>query len=425
MSGPARLSAASLATLPSGINRPAYDRTSLQPGVIHIGSGAFHRAHQAPVFDDIAAAGDLAWGVIDIGLRTAKGARRLASQDGLFALEVRGETAPPRVVGSILRGLVARQPDAACLAAFIDPRVQLVTLTISEKGYADPATVAFIASGLDARRRAGQPGLTLISCDNLPANGDRLLRALLAQDGLGRREGLDDWIEGACAFPSTVVDRITPAATDADRASFASRFGVADEALTVTEPYSQWIIENAFTGATPDFASAGVRLVADVAPYALAKLRLLNAAHSALAWFGLLAGFEFVHQIAVTPEARGFLQRLWDETAATLPPADGLTSPTYRAGLLQRFANAALPHALGQIAEDSAVKIGPRLLEPLAERFDRGLPSPAMTLAVAAFVHWSDPSTHTLPEPVRASLRPALEMLRSVGPVAAMGSQLS
>ena len=420
MSGPGRLGTASLSRLPEGVERPLYDRTGLAPGVIHIGSGAFHRAHQAPIFDDIAAAGDLAWGVIDISLHSGAGARRLATQDGLFVLEVRGETAQPRLVGSILRALVAREHEAACLAVFADPQIQLVTLTITEKGYTDRATASFIARGLDARRLAGLPGLTLISCDNIPDNGGRLRRALLKSSPSPGANSLSEWIESACAFPSTVVDRITPATKDADRAALANRFGVADEALTVTEPYSQWIIEDAFAGPTPDFSSVGVRLVADVGPFALAKLRLLNAAHSALAWLGLMAGCELVHEIAGTPQAGAYIERLWDEAAATLPPAPGLDLPTYRASLMRRLNNAALPHRLAQISEDSAVKLAPRLLDPLAERLDRGLPSPAMALAVAAYSLWTGTRDAPLPERIHEVLGPALSTLRTLGPMAAM-----
>ena len=420
MSGPARLNLESLACLPDGVEPPPYNRAALAPGVIHIGSGAFHRAHQAPVFDDLAAAGDLAWGAIDIGLRSGAGARRLASQDGLFVLEVRGETARPRVIGSILRGLVAREHESACLAAFTDPRMKLVTLTITENGYADPATVGFIARGLDARRTAGLPGLSLLSCDNLPHNGLRLRRALMESQTSAGDQALGDWIESACAFPSSVVDRITPAATEADRTSLADRFGLIDQAFTVTESCSQWIIEDAFAGPKPDFASVGVLLVADVAPFALAKLRLLNAAHSALAWLGLATGFEFVHEVTATPQARTFLERLWDEAAATLQPATGLDLPSYRASLMRRFNNAALPHRLAQIAQDSAAKLGPRLLDPLEERLARGFPSPAIALAVAAYCLWSGVPDLPLSQRAHDGLAAAVDELRSVGPMAAM-----
>jgi fructuronate reductase len=390
LSAAPRLSERTLAALPPEVARPGYDRSDLAIGVVHIGPGAFHRAHQAPVFDALARAGDHRWGIGAIAVRSDRACLALGPQDGLYTLQVRGPGGVERrVIGAARRVIGPSQADTAGVVLLAQPSVRLVTVTVTEAGYAPPSAAArLLARGMAERRRRTGGGLSVISCDNIQANGARLSGLVLdaAQD-LG--PDLAPWIEASVTFPNAMVDRITPAATTADVADLAREVGVTDEATVCTEPFSQWVIEDRFAAERPDFAAVGVQLVADVAPFEAAKLRLLNGAHSAMAWLGLAAGLTFVHEVVALPAGRAFVEELWDEIAPTLAPAGQIDIPAYRAALIQRFANTALPHRLDQIAEGSAHKIAQRLLPPLAERSARGAASPALNRAVDAWTAWS------------------------------------
>ncbi len=367
-----------------------YARDGVACGVVHLGLGAFHRAHQAPVFDDVIAAGDRRWGVLGVAMRSPDVVAALADQDGLYGLTVRGATpTPPRVVGAI-RGLrIAARERQAVIDAIAAPATQLVTLTITEKGYLDTAptgAMAIVAAALAARHAAGLGPITIMSCDNRTANGPFTRAAVLAA---ARAAGIDAsalrWIEEAVTFPSTMVDRITPATTPAMIAQSSAALSVHDAAAVWTEPFWQWVVEDRFAAARPDFEAVGVTMVDDVAPWEDAKLRLLNAAHSALAYRGVLGGFEFVHQAIADPALRARVDAMWDEAAATLD-ATVVDVPAYRAALIERFSNATLPHALIQIAADGSQKVPPRLLATMAERHRHGLDSPALAWAVAGWV---------------------------------------
>ncbi|AGH50138.1 D-mannnonate oxidoreductase [Sphingomonas sp. MM-1] len=409
-----RLSATTIDLLPPGIARPAYDRGAIATGVVHIGIGAFHRAHQAALFDAALAAGDLRWGIIGASLRSPAVHDQMAPQDGLYSLVVRdGAAEDVRVIGAIREVLVAPRDPAALVAAMSAPGVHIVTLTVTEKGYKlDPATGAllagdddvaadlrdlaaprtapgFIVAALARRRAAGLAPFTAISCDNLPHNGSRLRAAVLAI-AAQHDAGLADWIAQHGAFPETMVDRIVPATRDEDIAALAARTGLEDQAMVKTEPFSQWVIEDRFAGERPDFERFGAQITRSVAPWEDAKLRLLNGAHSGIAYLGGLAGVDFVHQFVGLAEGRGFVKALWDEAAATLSPPPGLDIPAYRAALMARFANSSLQHRTRQIAMDGSQKLPQRLLAPIAARLDRGLPVEALALAVAAWMRWQD-----------------------------------
>ncbi|MDO7843511.1 mannitol dehydrogenase family protein [Sphingomonas immobilis] len=369
---------------------PRYDRAAMTAGVVHLGLGAFHRAHQAPVFDALAAGGDLRWGVTGVAMRSPGVVAALAAQDGLYSLSQRGgDEAAPRVIGVLKALLVAAQDPEAVIAALADPDTHLVTLTITEKGYLDhgPASAAgLIARGLERRRGLGLAPLTILSCDNRAHNGAVARDAVLAAaQGAGIGDAGLRWIAEQAAFPATMVDRITPAATPAMIAESSALLGREDAAAVWTEPFWQWVIEDRFAAARPDFASAGVQLVADVAPWEAAKLRLLNAAHSTLAYHGLLRGHRFVHEAIADAQLAALIEQVWDEAAVTIDAAV-VDVAAYRAALRRRFANPALPHALIQIAADGSQKLPPRLLATLGERSDRGLASPALAAAVAGWV---------------------------------------
>ena len=403
-----RLSAAHQGVLPS----PAYDRNLVAKGVVHLGIGAFHRAHQAVIFDRALASGDLRWGIVGVSLRSADVRDQLMPQDGLYTLLVRqGDKVDARTIGAVLDVLVAPENPAAVVAALADPAVHLVTLTITEKGYklsrgqlrtddpdvkADCADLSaprtapgLLVAAFAARRRIGLPPFTVMSCDNLPHNGALLRSAVLAIAAV-HDNALRDWIAAEAAFPTTMVDRIVPATTPADIARLADSIGLEDRAMVKTEPFLQWVVEDSFCSQRPDFDALGVQLTNSVTPWEDAKLRLLNGAHSAIAYMGGLAGVPFVHDFVGLTEGRAFVEAIWDESAETLAPPPELNLTTYRKALMARFCNAALEHRTRQIAQDGSQKLPQRLVAPILARRATGLPVDMLTLAVAGWMRWQD-----------------------------------
>lgn len=434
-----RLSTAALTQLPPNIETPGYDRATVRPGVVHIGLGAFHRAHQVPVFERALAAGDRRWGIIGASLRSPDTRDALAAQDHLYTVVERdGGGARFQVVGAVLDVLVAPEDPAALVGALASPDTHLVTLTVTEKGYwLHPATgalmidaspiaaelnaldrpttaVGFLVAGLAARRLAGLAPFTVMSCDNLPGNGDRLRGAVLT---VARHHdpALADWIACHGAFPNTMVDRIVPATTPDAIDAFTAATGVEDRALVTAEPFHQWVIENRFAGPCPDFAALGAQLTDAVAPWEAAKLRLLNGAHSALAYLGGLAGLTFVHDAVGRPPFRAYLDRFWREAMSTLSPPPGLDSEAYCNGLIVRFGNPVLAHRLRQIAQDGSQKLPQRLVAPLLARHGAGLPSPALALAIAGWMRWVERELGPGEDPLSGELRRAARAADPVG----------
>nr|WP_254798065.1 mannitol dehydrogenase family protein [Sphingobium sp. AS12] len=397
--------------LPADVIRPGYDRVQVKAGVVHLGIGAFHRAHQAVLFDNALNAGDLRWGIIAASLRSPSVRDQMVPQDGLYTMLVRdGGSEQVRIIGAVQDVIVAPQDCQALIAALASPDTHIVTLTITEKGYKlDPATGAlieddaqlaadlvsldapqtapgYLVAALAQRKAAGLAPFTAISCDNLPHNGTRLRNAVLA---LARRHDatLADWIAAEGAFPETMVDRIVPATTPDDIAALTARLGVEDQAMVKTEPFIQWVIEDRFCGPRPDFG-AGVQITAAVAPWEEAKLRLLNGAHSGIAYLGGLAAIDYVHEVLALPEARIFVEALWDEAETTLSPPAELDVAAYRRELMARFDNPTLRHRTRQIAMDGSQKLPQRLLATIAARLEAGQGIDALSLAVAAWVRW-------------------------------------
>lgn len=427
-----RLCSATLDTLPADVIRPAYDRTAVKAGVVHLGIGAFHRAHQAAVFDDVLNAGDLRWGIVAASLRSPQVRDQMAPQDGLYTMLVRdGASRRARIIGAVQRVIVAPQEPQALLDALASPDTHVVTLTITEKGYKlDPATGAliegdpqlaadlaslaapqtapgYLVAALAMRKAQGLPPFTAISCDNLPHNGQRLRNAVLA---LARRHdpALAEWIAEEAAFPETMVDRIVPATTPEDVAALAARLDAEDRAMVKTEPFIQWVIEDRFCGPCPEFG-AGVQLTAAVAPWEEAKLRLLNGAHSGIAYLGGLAGIDHVHDVLALPPARAFVEALWDEAQTTLSPPPELDIAAYRDALMARFDNPTLRHRTRQIAMDGSQKLPQRLLAPIAARLAAGQGIGALSLAVAAWVRWQAGrddlgKTHVVDDPLAGTI---------------------
>lgn len=432
-----RLSNATLADLPAEVERPGYDRAAVKTGVVHLGIGAFHRAHQAVVFDDALRSGDLRWGVLGVSLRSPGVRDQLNPQDGLYSLVVRdGVSDRTRIIGAVRGVLVAPEDPAAVVAAMASPDVHLVTLTVTEKGYrldpasgglltADPDVAAdladlskprtapgFLVAALAGRRRAGLPPFTVVSCDNLPHNGARVRSAVLAM-AEAHDAGLAEWIAAEGAFPQTMIDRIVPATTPEDIAVQAAALGARDEGMVKTEPFTQWVVKDRFAGPRPDFSALGVRLTADVAPWEDAKLRLLNGAHSSLAYLGGLAGHAFVHQVVAIPAFRAFVERLWNEAGTTLNPPPGLDIPAYRRDLMARFSNPSLQHRTRQIAMDGSQKLPQRLLATITARLDENQPIEALALGVAGWIKWQEGVTEagerfTIDDPMAATVAGAL-----------------
>lgn len=407
--------------LPASIRAPQYDRSAQAAGIVHIGIGAFHRAHQAVYTDDAMGAGDRNWGIIGVSLRSGDIAAQLNPQDGLYTVSARSAVGTAlRLIGAVQHVLVAPDDPQAVVDAIAAPTTHIVSFTVTEKGYlrrADgsldlaaaaggPSLYRLVAAGLAARKAAGLQGLTLLSCDNLASNG-AVLRRLMREYLAAYHPDLSAWFDGECACPATMVDRIVPATTDADRAAVETALGARDEGAVVTEAFSQWVIEDNFTGPRPRWEAVGAEIVTDVAPYETAKLRMLNGAHSALAYIGLGRGHDFVHQAVADPEIRPFIERLMlGEAAPTIAAAPGQDLKAYAGALLDRFANPSLDHRLIQIATDGSQKIPQRWLETLAWHQARGSSCPSLEAAMAAWIAFLR-SGHRVEDPLADRLREA------------------
>lgn len=424
-----RLSPAS--ALPAGVRRHGHDRAGTRVGIVHLGIGAFHRAHMADYTQDVLDRHGGNWAILGVSLRSAAVHDQLAPQEGVYTLVERGpDGARTRLIGAVADVIVAPRDPAAVIAAIAAPETAIVSLTVTEKGYChSPATGAldmahpdivhdrarpghpvsapgYLVAGLAARRRAGLGPLTLLSCDNLPHNG-RVLAGVVDLLARANDPALADWIAAGCSFPSTMVDRIVPATTADDIEGQAAQLGVRDEGMVKAEPFRQWVIEDRFAGPRPAWEDAGAQIVGDVAPFEAAKLRLLNGSHTGLALLGQLAGHAHVHEAIAEPAFAAFVDQLMDEAAATLAPAPGLDLGRYRADLLQRFANPALMHRTRQIAMDSSQKLPQRLLGTVRDRLAAGTSFAAHALAVAAFIRFAsglgdDGSRRAVDDPLAA-----------------------
>ncbi|WP_420853587.1 mannitol dehydrogenase family protein [Roseicyclus persicicus] len=376
--------------------------------MVHLGPGAFFRSFVAPMTEEAGG-----WGIMAVALASGRAREELGPQGGVYtAVELGPEGPVDRLVEVVAGVLVAAEEPGAVLAAMADPGVRVVTLTVTEKGYRpDPgdmdsprSAAGWIVAALARRRATGVAPFTVLSCDNLAGNGHVIRDAVL---GLARARdaGLADWIAAEGAFPCSMVDRITPAMTEADRAALAERTGVRDAGAVQHEPFAQWVIEDRFVGgARPAWETAGAQMVGDVAPFEAMKLRCLNGAHSALAYLGWLAGHGTVAEAAGDPVFAGYLRRLWAaEVGPSLTPPAGVSVPEYCDALLERFRNPAIRHQLRQIATDGSQKLPPRLLAPIRKRLAAGRPVPCLSLAVAGWM--AHLSTDLLQDPMADRLR--------------------
>ena len=408
-----------LATLPADVSRPRYDRGALRAGIVHIGVGAFQRAHLAVVNEAaLHASGDLRWGTIGVSLRSPDTRDALVPQAGLYSVAIRDamDDGRPRetlqVIGHLLDLLVAPEDPGAVLARLAHDDTRIVSLTITEKGYhRDPASGAlnltdadiahdlvhaasprtalgFIVHALQQRRQRDAAPLTLLSCDNLPANGDTLRRLVLAFADIVDAD-LSVWIADRCGFPNSMVDRIVPRTTDDDRARVSRRLGLTDAWPVIGEPFLDWVIEDRFVSGRPAWEKGGARIVERAEPFEKLKLRMVNGTHSALAYLGAMAGWRTVDRAVAVPAMHRYLDTMMrDEIAPTLPALPGLDLDEYRARLLLRFSNPALQHQTHQIAMDGSQKIPQRLLGTVRDRIAAGRSCDRIALAIAAWMHY-------------------------------------
>ena len=414
-----RLSPDTIDRLPKGVALFGYDRATQATGVVHFGIGAFHRAHQAWYTDLCMDGGERDWMIAGVSLRSGAVAEQLNPQDGLYTLTERsGGEAATRVIGAVREVLVAARDREAIVTRIAAPECRIVSFAVTEKGYARSASGALdltlaeaslyplLSEGLARRKAAGLPGVTLLSCDNLADNG-RQLERLTGEYLAARRPELAGWFAAECTCPGTMVDRIVPTTIEADLAGLQRRFGLRDEGAVFTERFSQWVIEDRFAGPRPHWEKHGAQLVVDVAPYETAKLRMLNGAHSALAYLGLECGHTFVHEAIADPDLRPLVERLMRQEAATsFAPAPGQDLDAYADALLARFADPALNHRLTQIAMDGSQKIPQRWLETLAWHQARGMRCPSLEAAIAAWIAFLR-SDHPVDDPLADKLREA------------------
>ena len=408
--------------LPPSIAAPAYDRAAQASGIVHFGIGAFHRAHQAVYTDDAMAAGDRDWGIVGVSLRSGDVAAQLNPQDGLYSVSTRSAAgASLRLIGAVRQVLVGSVAPQAVVDAVAAPTTHILSFTVTEKGYLRAADgtldlaaasgasslYRFVGAGLAARKAAGLPGVTLLSCDNLANNG-AVLGGLMRQYLVAAHPDLLDWFDANCRSPATMIDRIVPATTGADRDTAEAALGARDEGTVVTEDFRQWVIEDDFAGPRPRWEQVGAELVADVASYETAKLRMLNGAHSALAYIGLGRGHDYVHQAIADPAIRPVVEAIMRrEAAPTIDAAPGQNLDAYAASLLDRFANPALAHRLIQIAMDGSQKIPQRWLETLAWHQQRGDPCPSLGLAIDAWIDFLASGRWPIDDPMADALREA------------------
>jgi fructuronate reductase len=408
-----RLSLASLPSLPPGIARPAYDVGAVDVGIVHLGIGAFHRAHQAIYTDDALASAGGRWGICGVSLRSADVRERMTPQDGLYtSIEKSPQGIRRRVVGSVREVLFHGAEHERVWQRLTASETHIVTLTVTEKGYChEPATgrlnvdhpdiahdlraldaprsvVGLLVAALDARRRSHGVPLTIVCCDNLPQNG-ALVCGLAVSFATLRDAALANWISREIAFPSTMVDRIVPATTEDDIAQNDAALGVDDRAAVVHEPFIQWVIEDRFAVDRPAWDAAGALFVHEVDPYESMKLRLLNASHSAFAYLGFLAGHEFIYQVAAQRDFVAFMRRFTaDEVSPALVPPPGIDLAAYRDALVRRFANPALPHRTQQIAMDGSQKLPQRILATVRDNLAANRSIELATLAVAGWMRY-------------------------------------
>ena len=404
-----KLNQSSLESLPPNVSVPKYDTKAIRPGIVHIGVGNFHRAHQAVYLDRLFNLGlDHDWGLLGAGVMPgdANMRQKLESQDWLTTvvdLDEQGLTA--RISGAMV-DFIDTKP-SCIIEALKRPEIRIVSLTITEGGYFideenggfdikhpdiqhdiehsdTPRTVfGILAAGLDARRLAGLEPFTIVSCDNAPRNGSLTQQTLV---GLANSidPSLGEWIHNTVAFPNSMVDCITPATSKREREKLQTLFGIDDTAPVFCEPFRQWVLEDNFPQGRPALEKVGVEFVDNVAPYELMKLRILNGGHAAIAFPGALMGFHFVHDAMNEPAILAYLEKLTiNEVIPTLRPVPGVDFHEYFELIVKRFSNPEVGDTLSRLCLDSSNRLPKFILPIIAVNLDSNRPSPGLTMIIA------------------------------------------
>jgi len=391
---------------------PDYDRQTINTGIVHLGMGGFHRAHQAVYTDALLTDGDKNWGITGVSLRSSTARNILAPQDFLYSVQTLGmEGTAPKIIGSVLNSLSIREENQlkTVLDLIASPATQVVSLTITEKGYcadlngqldinhpdishdlAQPqnpiSAPGLLALGLERRKATGAGPISILSCDNLSANG-RVTEQVVTTTVAQLYPDLAGWLADNVAFPSTMVDRIVPQTSALDIDEFESRNGYRDNALISGEAFTQWVIEDSFRGQRPAWDIAGAQFVDRVTPFERAKLQLLNATHSALAYLGLLADHTYVHQALADPKISEFVRQLLnDEISPEVDCPQDMDINDYKASLLKRFANEAVPYKTLQVAGDGSQKLPQRIFPTIESRLKAQKSVTRLCTVVAAWI---------------------------------------
>lgn len=385
-----------------------------KPGIVHLGLGAFFRAHGALYLAEAMSTSGGNWGIIGVSLRNPDQRDKLVPQDCVYTVVEQGRNGPrASFVNVVTDVLVAPENPSAVLAAMADRSIHIVSLTVTEKGYChEPSTGAlntqhpdiihdlqspdvprsapgFLVQALAMRRRVGVPPFTVLCCDNLPENGHVVRRVVLELARLDDPD-LADWIETHVRFPSTMVDRIVPATTPEDVISTAVLTGRQDLSPVMHEPFRQWVVEDDFVdNLRPDLAAVGVQMVQDVAPFEHMKLRCLNGTHSAMAYLGYLAGHQTIADTVADPVFADLCHRLWtQEIVPTLTTPPGVDLPGYTDQLMQRYRNPAIRHATWQIAMDGSQKLPQRILGTIGDNLAADRACPCLFMVVAGWMKY-------------------------------------
>jgi mannitol 2-dehydrogenase len=410
------VSAAALKNPPQNVDAGHYDRTAIKQGIVHLGVGAFHRSHQALYIDELLAShGVEDWAICGVGImpQDATMNKAMTAQDCVYTLvEKSGDVSRARLIGSITEYIFGYENPEAVFNKMQQPSIRIVSMTATEGGYCfsaetgeldfehpaikndlqnplRPQTIfGYLAEGLARRRQAGMPPFTVLSCDNLQGNGHVTRRTLLAF--CRRRDPqLAEWVEKNVSFPNCMVDRITPATTDAERQFVADAYGLQDACPVVAEPFRQWVIEDEFSAGRPPLEKVGVQFTGDVAPYEKMKIRLLNATHSAMGYLGYLSGYRYIYEIARAPEFQPYLQELMDvEVTPLVGTVPGVDLSAYKRSLMERFANETIKDQALRICMDGSGKMPKFILPSIQEQLAAGGPIRRLTLCVASWIRF-------------------------------------
>jgi mannitol 2-dehydrogenase len=407
---PVKINQKNLASIPSNIEKPNYDRDALEVGILHMSVGGFHRSHQAVYVDNVLSQSPSNWMIAGVGMmpQDADNLSKLNAQDCLYAVLTRSpEEDNVRIVGSMKTVIHAPTETQEVINQIANPKVKILSLTVTEKGYyynekrdldftnsiiqeelklSVPKTIyGYLTQGLQKRKNDNSGPVTIMCCDNLPGNG-HITNHLLVQFIEKADSSLLAWVEKNVSFPNAMVDRITPVTTPVVQDILAEKFGLADEWPVVCEDYIQWIIEDNFIAGRPAFEKAGAQMVKDVEPYEKMKVRLLNGSHSALSYISYLMGYREVDKAMADPLISKFVRNYMDDDITpTVPSVPGIDLDAYKTKLVSRFSNPSISDKVQRLAEDGSQKMRNAMIPPLASQLEDGKSIKWIALALAAW----------------------------------------